>query len=194
MDKIMFETEKEQDRSKRISALEPAPLLEKFCGLLNRASPPGPILDLACGRGHNGLFLAAKGFPVILLDQAEKSLGAARHLACQMDLNVKIIRKDLELSGTNPLADFSVAGVLVFRYLHRPLIPFIKAALKPGGTLIYETFTINQAKYGRPKNPNFLLKPLELKDWFSNWEIVHYFEGLKQNPPRAIAQIVCKKV
>jgi hypothetical protein len=28
---------------------------------------------------------------------------------------------------------------------------------------------------------------------FADWEIIHYFEGIKENPTRAVAQIVCRK-
>jgi hypothetical protein len=82
---------------------------------------------------------------------------------------------------------------VVFRYLHRPLIPDIKKAVKQGGIVVYETYTVNQTQFGRPRNPAFLLKPGELRDWFSEWEIIHYFEGLQEDPPRAVAQIVCRK-
>ena len=101
---------------------------------------------------------------------------------------------DLEQEGVNPLPDDRYGGVLVFHYLHRPLIPCIKKALKPGGILIYETFTIAQQQFGKPHNPAFLLRPSELYEWFNTWKVLHYFEGIKERPPRAVAQIVCRKV
>ena len=82
---------------------------------------------------------------------------------------------------------------MIFRYLHRPLISCIKKALKKGGVLIYETYTVWQPQFGKPNNPDFLLKPEELRNWFIDWEIIYYFEGIKENPKRAIAQIVCRK-
>jgi hypothetical protein len=65
--------------------------------------------------------------------------------------------------------------------------------LKKKGVLIYETYTVRQPQFGKPHDPDFLLKPEELRDWFVDWEIIYYFEGIKENPKRAIAQIVCRK-
>jgi tellurite methyltransferase len=87
----------------------------------------------------------------------------------------------------------SSGAILVFRYLHRPLVPFIKKALVKGGVLIYETFTVDQRRFGKPHNPRFLLKPGELLDWFEDWKVIHYSEGIVGQPQRAIAQIVCTK-
>ena len=85
------------------------------------------------------------------------------------------------------------AAIVVFRYLHRVLIPDIKLALKKGGVLVYETFTTAQAKLGKPRNPDFLLNTGELLSWFKDWEVLHHFEGTLKNPERAVSQIVCRK-
>jgi tellurite methyltransferase len=100
---------------------------------------------------------------------------------------------DLEREGIDPLPQDSYGGILVFRYLHRPLIPSIRKALGKGGILIYETFTVEQPKFAKPHNPDFLLKPGELHHWFEDWDIIHAFEGIKDDPKRAVAQIVCRK-
>lgn len=148
---------------------------------------------MACGKGHNGLFLAKKGLPVTLCDFSAEALNHAKRSAQQADLKVKIWRVDLEEKGINPLDENAYGGILVFRFLHRPLIPCIKKALKRDGILIYETFTIEQAGFGKPSNPDYLLKSGELKRWFAKWNIMHYFEGVLENPQRAVAQIVCRK-
>jgi hypothetical protein len=59
----------------------------------------------------------------------------------------------------------------VARYLHRPLFPWIKRLLKPGGIIIYQTFMQGCEKFGSPRNPNFLLKPGELREIFMGAEI-----------------------
>ena len=56
-------------------------------------------------------------------------------------MNVEFWQVDLEREGINPLAGLTLSAVLVFRYLHRPLIPCIMKALKRGGIVMYETFT-----------------------------------------------------
>jgi SAM-dependent methyltransferase len=154
---------------------------------------PGPILDLACGDGHNGIFLAQKRLPVICCDKSREAFDRAGKLAAEYGVTIKFWQVDLERKGINPLPEELYGGILVFRYLHRPLIASMKKALKKGGILVYETFTVEQPKFGKPHNPDFLLKPGELHRWFEEWTIIHSFEGIKDNPKRAVAQIVCRK-
>ena len=173
--------------------IKSADLLKEHVALIEKKAPLGPVLDLACGDGHNGVFLATKGFEVVLCDRNGEALERAAALAESAKVNAKPWLVDLEREGINPLPEHAYGVILVFRYLHRPLVPCIRKALKKGGYLFYETFTIEQPRFGRPHNPDFLLKPGELKGWFGDWEIIHEFEGVKKDPERAIAQIVCRK-
>lgn len=99
------------------------------------------------------------------------------------------------------LAEHSYQAIIVCRYLHRPLMPLIKRALAPGGCIIYETFTREQATLGRPRNPNFLLNKGELVKTFSGWQIKHDFEGTVESgiddngevKKQAIAQLMALK-
>jgi tellurite methyltransferase len=172
--------------------MAPAPLLVEFSPLLEDENLEGPVLDLACGSGENGLFLAALNLPVILADQSREALAAARRSAQAQGLKVQIWEVDLETGG-NPLQEEFYRAILVFHYLYRPIIPHIRKAIRKGGILIYETFTSEQPKYGKPHNPDYLLQPRELAGWFQDWQIIRYFEGLLEDPRRAMAQIVCRK-
>lgn len=67
--------------------------------------------------------------------------------------------------------------VLVFNYLHRPLMPAIREAVAPGGVLFFETFLVGQAERGHPKNPTFLLRPGELAALVSPLTILRSREG-----------------
>lgn len=170
----------------------PDPLLGTFAPLLMAEDLDGPVLDLACGDGHNGLYLAGLGLPVTLADRSREFLDRAGKAAAGKGLRVTLREIDLE-TGDNPLEEEKYRGILVFRYLHRPLMPCIKKGISQGGLLIYETFTVDQARNGHPHNPDFLLKPGELADWFQDWQVIHAFEGLLAAPIRAVAQIVCRK-
>lgn len=171
----------------------PASLLTTYSSLFTAKTIPGPILDLACGDGHNGLYLARRGLTVEFWDQSDKHLGRIMKKAERDRISIKCRRVNLELPGVNPLKGHAYGAILVFRYLHRPLIPWLKESIVKDGLLMYETFTMDQATLGRPKNPDYLLKPGELRSWFQDWEIIHDFEGFEKRPPRAIAQILCKK-
>ena len=172
--------------------MDPDPLLKSFVFLLQERGPTGPVLDLACGRGQNGFFLAELSIPVVLIDRNPELLGKALKAAEGKGLDISFREVDLE-TGQNPIEEDHYRAILVFRYLHRPLIPFIKKAIKKGGILIYETFTSQQPLYGRPYNPDHLLEPAELFNWFKDWQVIHYFEGLQENPRRSTAQLVARK-
>ncbi len=173
--------------------LKPAQLLLDHWVLLEKEQPDGPVLDLACGDGHNGVFLAGKGFSVSCWDVSSDALSRARRSAADYGVEIVFRQVDLEREGDNPLPKDAFEGIVVFRYLHRPLIDCIKKALKKGGILIYETFNVDQPKFGKPRNPDFLLKQGELSEWFADWDILHHFEGIMSSPERAVAQIVCRK-
>jgi rhodanese-related sulfurtransferase len=55
-------------------------------------------------------------------------------------------------------------AVVVVDYLWRPLLPVIVASVAPGGLLLYETVAVGNECFGRPRNPDFLLRPGELRD------------------------------
>jgi tellurite methyltransferase len=173
--------------------VEVAELLIAHLDLFMGGRLPGSVLDLACGDGHNGVFLAARGLEVTCCDISRDALERARELAGRRGVTVCLREVDLERPGINPLGEDVYGAILVFRYLHRPLFPCIRKALRPGGLVVYETFTVDQAAFGRPQNPDHLLHPGELRRAFADWEILHSFEGLMERPVRAVAQLVCRK-
>jgi SAM-dependent methyltransferase len=78
------------------------------------------------------------------------------------DAQIDVMEADLEDGAPWPLGERRFAGIVVTNYLHRPLLPKIAAALQPGGVLIYETFGVGNERFGKPSNPDFLLRPGEL--------------------------------
>ncbi|HYQ48081.1 MAG TPA: methyltransferase domain-containing protein [Thermodesulfovibrionales bacterium] len=171
----------------------PDSLLRDHLQLFTSGLKQLPILDLACGDGHNGIFLVRKGFQVVFADRSEEALERVKKWAETENRTVTVWRIDLEAGCSDPLSGRTFSAILVFRYLHRPLIPAIRDALASGGLLFYETFTEQQTRFGKPANPDHLLKPGELRSWFHDWEILHTFEGIVNQPPKAVAQLVCRK-
>jgi tellurite methyltransferase len=181
-----------------------SPLLEKHLITLQRLvkDTQASVLDLACGNGRNGLYLVEKNIPITFADVKIEALEQVNHSLSYLSKDKQSLAQcwqvDFEQALTTPLQGKSFAAIIVFRYLHRPLFDQIKAAIKPGGMIFYETFTEQQAQFGRPKNPDFLLNPNELIDLFSDWKILHSFEGLVNSAgddetQQAIAQIVARK-
>jgi tellurite methyltransferase len=97
---------------------------------------------------------------------------------------------DLESAGAS-LGEAMYGAILVFNYLHRPLMPALIAALVPGGVLIYETFTRGQAARGHPRNPAFLLDEGELPRLVRPLEVVRSFEGERDG--NLIAAVVARR-
>lgn len=151
------------------------------------------VLDLACGSGRNGLFLAQHNVPVVFADKNRSALEIVARELPKYDSGSEVWQVDLEIDKSRPLAGKIFDVILVFNYLHRPLLDDIASSLAEGGLLLYETFTARQANLGRPSNPNYLLGPGELEARFSRWDILHYFEGADQEPQRFYASLVARK-
>lgn len=151
----------------------------------------GKALDLACGLGHNAIWLAQLGWQVDAVDISPTGLELAMQLAKQAQCtSVCWIAADLD---SYDLAPASCDLVVVFRFLDRVRLPtLIEAALRPGGTLIYETFT--QGQLSRPqshlKNSQFALLPNELPGLFPRLTVLAYEEV--DLPDRSVARLVAR--
>ncbi|MEQ9638452.1 MAG: SAM-dependent methyltransferase [Alphaproteobacteria bacterium] len=147
----------------------PSPWVARFAALI---SGGGPVLDLACGNGRHTRLLRQRGHPVIAVD---------RDVSGVADLDgVEAIEADLEDGAPWPLAGRQFAGVVVTNYLHRPLFPAIVAAVEPDGVLIYETFMAGNGRFGKPSNPDFLLRENELFDAVGELTAIAFEQGLDE--------------
>ena len=137
----------------------------------------GRALDVACGRGRHAIWLANRGFEVHAVDRNPEAIEQLTAIADAADRRIRATVMDLE---TDPppllgLAEYDV--VVAFNYLHRPLMPVLRGALKPGGRLFYETFTRRQAERGHPRNPAFLLNEGELSALVAPLVVLRSREG-----------------
>src|SRR6266542_1519423 len=124
-------------------------------------------------KGRNALYLAERGFEVVAVDISKVALNVARQHAEQQHLHVVFQQLDLEQSF--PEGEYDL--IRNINYLQRSLIPKIKAALRVGGHVILETYSIDQQVIGHPKNPNYLLAHNELLDHFRDFRVFYYREG-----------------
>jgi len=143
--------------------------------------PGGHVLDLAAGGGrHTRLFLN-RGYTVHAVDRDVTALLPLAGPHC----GVEAI--DLETGDVWPLGR-GYDGIVVTNYLHRPLLPAIANALAPSGVVIYETFAQGNERFGRPRNPEFLLRPGELLHAFAALTIVAFEQGEVALPRPAVIQ------
>jgi SAM-dependent methyltransferase len=145
----------------------------------------GRVLDLACGTGRHAVYLAARGHPVTAVDIDLTLSEPLRHA-----LGVEWRQADLEAMPW-PFPDEIFETVVVTNYLHRPLFEPLLAAIAPGGLLVYETFSMGQAKYGRPRNPAHLLMPGELLELVRGQLRVLAYEDVEEPAQRRCVQRLC---
>lgn len=101
---------------------------------------------------------------------------------------------DLEDGRAFPLAGRTFAVVVVTHYLHRPLLADLVNAVGPGGRLVYETFSVDQPRFGRPTNPAWLLRPGELLDAVrGRLRVRAYEDRVLDHPPRAVQRICAER-
>lgn len=144
------------------------------------ALPAGrTALDLACGSGRHARWLAQRGVHVTAVDRDADAVAALAQVP-----GVEALCADLEAAPW-PLTGRRFDAVIVTNYLHRPLFDAIAAAVAPGGRLVYETFALGQARFGRPGNPDFLLAPGELLHAFGGrFHVLAYEDGIDARPAR----------
>lgn len=143
----------------------------------------GRILDVAAGGGRHARLVRSRGLAATAVDIDVSALADLR-----ADADVEIVAADLE-SGPWPFAGRRFAGVIVTNYLHRPLLPLLVAAVAEGGALIYKTFAAGNEAFGKPSNPNFLLKAGELLEAVrGHLTVVAYEHGKIETPRPAVIQ------
>jgi tellurite methyltransferase len=165
----------------------PARLLTDNMELL----PKGRVLDVAMGTGRNAVYLAKKGFEVEGVDISPEAVHSALNHAREAGITLKASVADLVSDYHIEKSAYDV--IICFNYLQRSLITQIKDGLRVGGIVVYETFTVDQAQFGKPTNPNYLLKHNELLALFNDFRCLYYREGIVKEG-KALASIIAKKV
>jgi tellurite methyltransferase len=170
-----------------MSASSPSRFLVENIDLL----PPGRALDVAMGSGRNAVFLAKKGFDVEGVDNSRESIEKALEFAKQA--GVSIWTQEADLAQIPYFEEEAYDLVICFNYLQRSLLPQMRNWVKPGGMLVYETFIIDQASFGKPQNPDYLLRHNELLQAFKDFRVLRYREGIIDGS-KAVASLLAQKV
>jgi SAM-dependent methyltransferase len=131
----------------------PSPWIERWAHLVRTGAR---VLDVAAGEGRHARFFAGRGARVTAIDRDRAALAA---VAGVPGIETRVV--DLETERW-PLERETFDAIVVVRYLHRPLLPHLLASLAGDGVFLYETFAVGNEAFGRPANPEFLLRPDEL--------------------------------
>ncbi|HXR25142.1 MAG TPA: methyltransferase domain-containing protein [Candidatus Binataceae bacterium] len=159
----------------------PEPSLIEMMPLMAR----GLVLDIAAGAGRHAIALARAGFRVVAVDYAATAMHQMHATAAAEHLPIMPVVADLE-DGL-PFAPGSFDAVVNTNFLDRNLMPLLKSSLRIGGTLLFDTFLIDQAASGHPRDPRFLLRHYELREMLSDMELIRYREGLTVYSPEKSA-------
>lgn len=168
-------------------SLKPSQFLSDNIGLL----PKGRVLDVAMGYGRNSVYLAKKGFEVEGIDISSEAVNNAMEVGVKAGVKIKAVVVDLE--GSYELEKEAFDVIICFNYLQRSLIQKIKQGVSAGGMVVYETYIVDQPRFGRPKNPDYLLRHNELLHMFHDFRCIRYREGIIEDR-KAVAGIVAEKV
>jgi 2-polyprenyl-3-methyl-5-hydroxy-6-metoxy-1,4-benzoquinol methylase len=168
---------------------EPASFLKENLTKL----PKGKALDLAMGVGQNAIFLAENGYEVVGIDSSQVAVEKTQKYAREKSVSIQVIKADLT---TYILPEDEYDVILNFYFLERSLIPQMKKALKRGGMVVFETYTMEHQKYDKPFNPDYLLQENELLHSFLDFKVIFYQEGVVESDgkKKAIASLLAEKV
>jgi SAM-dependent methyltransferase len=146
----------------------------------------GSVLDLACGSGRHVRFLAARGHRVTAVDRSREALDLCKDAT-------EVIEADLE-GAPWPLPGRRFDAVVVTNYLWRALMPQIVDSVAPGGVLLYETFARGHEHFGKPSNPDFLLRAGELLTHVNGLHVLAFEDGVLDAPTRRVQRLAAWRV
>jgi len=173
------------------SSLEPDPFLVSAYDEFLFGTTPGFALDVAGGVGRHSIWLAQRGWRVKLLDISEVGIQQAMENAKRSGTASSISADICDLNTMQDLGREQYDLVVVFFFLQRELFPALLDVIKPGGILIYKTYTTEQKNFsGGPSHPMFLLEPNELLHAFRSMRVLHYHETIQE---KGVAELVARK-
>jgi tellurite methyltransferase len=158
---------------------KPAGEAEPFLAAMLPRIPRGIALDVAAGRGRNALALATAGHKVVAVDFSAEAMRPLAATARTARLAIWPVVANLD---SFHLKDESFEAIVNINFLDRALFPKFARALQPGGILIADTFLVDQAAIGHPRDPRFLLGHGELRALAGGLEVEEYREGLVTYP------------
>jgi tellurite methyltransferase len=163
-------------------------IVEWIARVRDATGEPRRALDVAMGRGRHALVLARAGYRTFGVDIRVDAVRDASTAAAAAGLAVAGWCADLT---QHPLPQARFDLVVVTRYLQRDLFPSLRATVRPGGVVLYETFTSAQRALGvGPTSPDHLLEPRELRGQFEGFEVLFDEEVVA---PEAVARVAARR-
>lgn len=158
----------------------------------------------ADGEGRNGVHLARLGYQVTSVDVSNLAVDKAHALAAQNNVDINAHVGDIFTTDV-PVGHYDVVIICFMHFMpqdHAVFMDKMKLALKPGGLLIMEAYTIDQIPLssGGPKTPDMMMSKEQLANEFADFEILllqetcrHLNEGPRHHGEAATVQLLAQK-
>lgn len=155
----------------------------------------GVALDLACGRGANALWLAEHTtLEVRAWDFSPVAVARLQAAARARGLAVAAELRDV---AAQPPGPDSCDLVVVAHFLERAIAPALCSALRPGGLLLYQTFSREAVSERGPSTAEWRLARNELLELFAGLVVRAYREegtlGDRTRGLRDLAYLVAER-
>jgi len=151
---------------------------------------PGSALDLACGSGRNSIWLAQHAWKVTAVDASPAAIEMLRRRAGELGVAIDARVADLEGNGFE-FGESRWNLIAICFYLQTSLFEPAKRGVRPGGIVLA---IVHIAEPGEEITKH-QLRAGGLKQYFGDYEILHYYEGRPNDiaHKRAVAEIVAKR-
>ena len=166
--------------------IRPSEFLVEFEPRLPRA---GRVLDLACGRGRNAVWLARRGFRADVVDFSSIALAKAMTLAARHGVADRVRALEHDLEGGLPELEGAYDLVICLHYRDASLWPRLARLVAPQGALLVEVLARDPTNLD--VNPDFLGERDELLTAAGDLEVV--FSGRAAAGRRAVDRLFARR-
>lgn len=137
---------------------------------------PGRALDAGMGEGRNAVFLACEGWDVTGLEVADEGVAIARRNAEAAGVSItSVLESDATFDYGTARWDLIVATYQPFALTEPAYVARLRAALRPGGLVVVESFASDaDAPVRRPVD----IDPLGLRRAFEGFRIVRFEDAV----------------
>ena len=169
----------------------PTPIFRQMASELD----PGKICIVGCGRGHDAILFAQKGFEVTAVDFAPSSIIALKSLAESAQVKLNAVEADifslpLEYGNTFDYMIEQTCFCAIDPTRRKEYETMAKSILKPGGQLIGLWFPLDKTM--EEGGPPFATSIAEVKSIFDiGWEIEkEKFSNLSIKPRKGREKLI----
>jgi SAM-dependent methyltransferase len=163
------------------------------------------VLCIADGEGRNGVWLAEQGHEVDTFDPSAVAVGKARRLAAERGVSVGSAVADAD-SWDWPDGCYDAVAAIFVQFaspdLRRRIFARTFTALRPGGLLLLEGYSLDQLAYGTggPRSPEHLYTEEQLRAELGAFEIDllrAYHADVQEGPAHsgmsALADVIARR-